>query len=121
MIYTRQAARLDLSNADDLFTAEKSIGLSPASGELYAQTVGWVDGTVFYEAKVTPEEVAWLRKLPEVTRFTAPGHAPSWWKWSLWRHGRDPGMKYFRTDAKWPCIFVYSVRSHTLFGSMELE
>jgi hypothetical protein len=47
IVYTHQAARLDLSNDDDSYTAGKSIGMVPASEEIYAEGVGFVDSTIF--------------------------------------------------------------------------
>lgn len=47
IIYTHRAARLDLSNDDDSYTAGKSIGLVPASKEIYVEGVGFVDQTHF--------------------------------------------------------------------------
>jgi hypothetical protein len=54
-IYTHQAARLDLSNDDDAYTAAKSIGIFPASREIYAECVGFLDPTLFFQAVVKPD------------------------------------------------------------------
>ncbi len=119
--YSHQAARLDLSNDDDSYTAEKSIGLVPVSKELYAEGVGFIDQTIFYQAVVTPEEVAWLAQAPEVARFEAPNHAPWWWSLSLWWHGWNSDMRFFRTNEKWPCLFAYSKSKSLLYGTVEFE
>jgi hypothetical protein len=121
IVYTQMAARLDLSNDDDSYTAGKSIGLVPASQEIYSEGVGLIDQTIFYLAVVKPEEVAWLDQTPEVVRFDAPRHAPLWWRFSLWWHGRNTDMKYFETKAKWPCLFAYSRKQGLLYGTVELE
>jgi hypothetical protein len=68
IVYTHQAARLDLSNDDDSYTAGKSIGMVPASEEIYAEGVGFVDSTIFYQAVVRPDEVAWLAQPPKSLR-----------------------------------------------------
>jgi hypothetical protein len=121
IIYTHNAARLDLSNDDDYYTAGKSIGIVPASKEIYAEGVGFLDSTIFYKAVVTPDEVTWLSQAPEVPRFEAQNHAPLWWGFSLWWHGRNSDMKYFRTNAKWPCLFAYSKQKGLLYGSIVFE
>ncbi|MEN9284838.1 MAG: hypothetical protein RLZZ179_2331 [Verrucomicrobiota bacterium] len=121
IIYTHRAARLDLSNDDDSYTAGKSIGLIPASKEIYAEGVGFVDQTIFYQAVVTPDEMTWLAQTPEVSHFEAPNHAPLWWSLSLWWHGRNSDMKYFRTNAKWPCLFAYSKQKGLVYGTVEFD
>ena len=121
IIYTHRAARLDLSNDDDSYTAGNSIGLVPASKEIYAEGVGFVDQTIFYQAVVTPDEMIFLAKTPEVSHFEAPNHAPLWWSLSLWWHGRTSDMKYFRTNAKWPCLFAYSKQKGLVYGTVEFD
>ncbi|MCP5559719.1 MAG: hypothetical protein H7A55_18380 [Verrucomicrobiaceae bacterium] len=119
--YTHRAARLDLSNSDDSYTAEKSIGLVPASKEIYAEGVGFVDQTIFYQAVVTPDEVPWLAQAPEVSHFEAPNQAPLWWSLSLWWHGRNSDMKYFGTSTKSPCLFAYSKQKGLVYGTVEFD
>lgn len=121
IVYTHRAARLDILNDDDSYTAGKSIGMVPASKEIYAEGVGFVDSTIFYQAVVRPDEVAWLAQTPEVSPFAAPNHAPLWWRFTLWWHGLSSDMKYFRTNAKWPCLFAYSEHRGMLFGTVEFE
>ncbi|WAC18970.1 hypothetical protein OVA24_17200 [Luteolibacter sp. SL250] len=121
IVHTHHWARLSLSDPDDRYTAGKSMGLVPVSGEIHAEGVGFVDQTLFYKAVVTPDEVAWLAEVPEVAPFDAPGPAPRWWSVSLWWHGWTPGMKYFRTNGKWPCLFAYSRRKGVVYGVVEIE
>jgi hypothetical protein len=63
-MYARNSARLNLSDMDDLLTAEKWIGLVPASKEIHAEGVGFLDQTIYYDATVTPSELlGWTRSL----------------------------------------------------------
>ncbi|RYD28448.1 MAG: hypothetical protein EOP87_19665 [Verrucomicrobiaceae bacterium] len=119
--YTHHRARLDLSDQDDRYAVEKSIAMVPASGEIHAEHVGFVDPILFYKASVTPNEVAWLAKLPEVTPFDGPGHAPLWWRLSLWWDGGNPDMKYFRTNAHSPCLFAYNKQKGMVYGTFGVE
>jgi hypothetical protein len=122
IVITYRQARLNLSVTDDLYTASKSIALVPASGEIYVTGVGWVDPTVFYQARVTSDEVSWLEKVPEVSAFSAPGHAPLWWRFWLWWDATMGGdMKYYRTEAKWPCIFAHSRKQGRVYGTVEFD
>ena len=121
ILAAHRAARLDLANGDDAYTAEKLIGMAPASQEVYAEGVGLMDPTLFYQAVVTPDEVTWLAQVPEVPPFAAPNHAPLWWRLSLWWHGRNSDMKYFRTNEKWPCLFAYSKQQGLVYGTVEFE
>lgn len=121
ILWTHQAARLDLAKDDDFHTAGKSIGMIPASREMYAAGVGLADQTLFYQAVVTPDEVAWLAQIPAVPRFEAPNHAPWWWSLSLWWHGKNTDMQYFRTNDKWPCLFAYSRQKGLVYGTVEFD
>jgi hypothetical protein len=117
--YTKQAAKVSLSDDD---TSLKDVGFFPASGEMYAEGVGFVDSTLYYQAnKVTADEVAWLERIPPVSSIEAPSSSPLWWSLALWWHSRSSDMRYFRTVKKWPCICAYSKRSGTIFGTVEYE
>ena len=116
--YTRHAARVHISDHD---TSLKDIGFFPVSGEMYAEGVGFVDSTLYYQATVTPDEVAWLDRVPSVSSIEAPASSPLWWRLALWWHGRSSDMRYFRTVEKWPCVYAYSKQSGTVFGTVEHE
>ncbi|GAA5149220.1 hypothetical protein GCM10023213_46580 [Prosthecobacter algae] len=116
--YSRHAARVYLSDGD---TSLKDIGFFPASGEMYAEGVGFVDSTLYYQASVTPEEVTWLDRIPAVTSIEAPPSSPLWWRLALWWHGRSSSIRYFRTAEKWPCIYAYSKEAGIIFGTVEYD
>ena len=116
-----RCAKLDIKKTDDLLTLEKNVGFHPASGEVYVDTVGFMDPTVFYKARVSEKETQWLESIPRVSRFDAPNHAPLWWALSLWWSGRDKDMRYYRTNAKWPCVFAYSPKTGWVYGTVEYE
>lgn len=118
---SHQLARLDFEDPDDAFTVGKSIGLIPKSREVYAESVGLVDPTLYYQAIVTPSEVKWLASALEVTQFEAPASAPLWWRMGLWADGFSADMKYFRTTDKWPCIYAYSTKKGVIYGTVEFE
>ena len=121
LAYSRSSARLDLSDSDDSYTAGKSIGLVPASGEIYAEGVGFVDSTIYYQATVTPDEVSWLDRVPSVERLEPPSSSPAWWRLALWWHARSTDMRYYRTVEKWPCIYAYSRQHGVVFGTVEFD
>lgn len=121
IVYTHRAARLDLTKDDDRYTAAKSIGIVPASGEIYAEGTGLVDQTIFYQAVVTPEEVAWLARTPEVSRLEMLPHAPLWWRFFLWWNSSAPDMRYFRTKDKWPVVYAYSGQKKLIYGTVEFD
>ena len=116
--YTRHAAKVHPGDGD---TSLKDIGFYPASGEMYAEGVGFVDQTLYYQATVTPEEVAWLERVPSVTSIEPPGSSPLWWRVAWWWHGRSPDFRFFRTVEKWPCIYAYSKQDGVIFGTVEFE
>jgi hypothetical protein len=119
-MYARHSARLNLSDMDDLLTAEKWIGLIPASKEIHAEGVGFLDQTIFYDATVTPSEVAWLDPKSEKSSFTAPGGSPLWWRLGIWWDAKAGDMKYFGSDSRGTARFAYSERKKVVYGYVEL-
>lgn len=121
LYYGYQSSKLDLTNMDDLLTLEKNVGFHPLSKDVYVGAAGFIDQTIFYKARVVPPEVQWLDRVPKVSEFPPPNHAPVWWKISFWWHAQSSDMRYYRTTAKWPCIYAYSTKSGWLYGTVEYE
>lgn len=120
VISTRNSARLDLSNMDDLLMAEKWIGLVPVSKEIHAGGVGFLDQTIFYDATVTPAEVIWLDPKFEKSSFDTPGYSPLWWRLGIWWDALDGDMKYYGSDSRTAARFAYSQRKKILYGYFAL-
>jgi hypothetical protein len=120
VVSTRSSARLDLTNMDDLLMAEKWIGLVPASKEIHADAVGFVDQTIFYDATVTPSEVGWLDPKFEQTSLQTPGGSPLWWRLCIWWDALHGDMKYYSSDSGTSARFAYSQRKKIVYGYFDL-
>lgn len=120
IISTRNSAQLDFSNMDDLLMAEKWIGLVPASKEIHAEAVGFLDQTIFYDATVTPAEVVWLDPKCEQSSFQVPGGSPLWWRLGIWWDALGGDMKYYSSEPRATARFAYSQRNKIVYGYFDL-
>ena len=110
--YARHAAKVGIGSGD---ISLKDIGFYPTSGEMYAERVGFVDSTLYYQATVTPDEVAWLKRVPSVPAIEVPGSSPVWWRLALWWHGRSPDIRFSFALSRSGLVFTPTVRRTASF------